>query len=99
MELTESGPLCPSLRIDLVVAIFKDSLKRANIKIIVGKVVRSAGFWIYKEINNINKEKDNDKIKKKSSTPLGRGTIIIIKIATKSATTNKSLERNRFIFI
>ncbi len=99
MELTESGPLCPSLRIDLVVAIFKDSLKRANIKIIVGKVVRSEGLCIYKEINNINKDRDNDIIKKKSSTPFGRGTMIIISIATKSATTNKSLENSLFIFI
>ena len=46
IEDTASGPLCPSLKIDLVVAIFKESLKRASFKIIVGKVVKSAGFCI-----------------------------------------------------
>ena len=44
MELTASGPLCPSLKIDRVVAIFKDNLNSARINIIVGNVVKSEGF-------------------------------------------------------
>lgn len=92
MELTASGPLCPSLKMDLVVAIFKESLNRARISIIVGKVVKSEGFCIYKEINKISNDRDKDTIKKKSSAAFGRGTIIIVKIATKRATTNKSFD-------
>lgn len=40
IELTASGPLCPSAKIDRVVAILSASRKRARIKIKVGKVVR-----------------------------------------------------------
>jgi hypothetical protein len=44
IELTSSGPLCPSFKIDLVVAIFKASLKRTRIKSKVGNVDKSVGF-------------------------------------------------------
>jgi len=99
MELTASGPLWPSLKIDLVVAIFKESLNRANTSIIVGNVVKSDGLWIYKEISKISKDKDKEIIRKKSNIPFDKGTIIIVKIATKSATTNRSLENIFFRFI
>lgn len=99
IELTASGPLCPSLRIDLVVAMFKDNLKRANINIIVGNVVKSAGFCIYKEISKISKDNDNEIIKKKSKIPFDKGTIIIINIAANIATTNKSLLNIFLMFI
>ena len=96
MELTASGPLCPSLKIDRVVAIFKDNLNSARINIIVGNVVKSEGFWIYKDINKISKDKDKDITKKKSRIAFGSGTIIIARIDTKSATTIKSFE-NKFL--
>jgi hypothetical protein len=99
MELTASGPLCPSLKIDLVVAIFKESLNSAKIRIIVGKVVKSAGFCMYKDINRIKRDKDKDIIKKKSSIPFDKGTIIIVRIATNSPTTNKSFVNIFFRFI
>jgi len=100
IELTSSGPLCPSLKIDRVVAIFKDSLKRARISISVGNVVKSAGFCTYKEINKTNNDIEREIIKKKSKNPFDKGTIMIVNIATKNATTKRSLENNfslRFI--
>ncbi len=42
--LTASGPLCPSAKIDLVVAILRASLNITKINKIVGNVVKSAGF-------------------------------------------------------
>ena len=68
---------------------FKENLNNARIKIKVGNVVKSDGFWIYKDINKINKDKDKD-ITKRNQYPFGR-EIIIRSIATKSATTTKSL--------
>jgi len=99
MELTASGPLCPSLRIDLVVAMFRESLNSAKIRIKVGKVVKSEGFWIYKEISKINKDMVKDIIKKKSNANFGKGTIIMVKIATNRATTIKSFENTFRMFI
>jgi hypothetical protein len=99
ISLTSAGPLCPSLKIDLVVAIFKDNLNKANIKISVGKVDKSDGFTIYKDISKINKDNVNDIIKKKSKNIFGKGTMIMAKIDTKSATITKSFEKILLRFI
>jgi hypothetical protein len=54
-------------------------------------VVRSVGFGIYKEISKINTDTANEIVKKKSKIPLGRGIIIIKRIANTKNTTPKSL--------
>lgn len=84
-------PLCPSLNIILVVAIFKESLKSVMMSIKVGNVVKSVGFGIYKEISIIKTETDKEIVKKKSNTELGKGTIIIANIAIMKNTTVRSL--------
>ena len=66
---------------------------------IVGKVVKSAGFCIYKDISKISKDKDKEIIKKKSKIPFDKGIIIIVNIATNIATTNKSLLNIFLMFI
>ena len=54
-------------------------------------MVRSVGFGIYKEISKINTDTANEIVKKKSKIPLGRGIIIIKRIANTKNTTPKSL--------
>jgi hypothetical protein len=54
-------------------------------------VVKSVGFGIYKLKSNIKTPTDNEIVKKKSSIPLGSGTIIIKSIANTNATTPKSV--------
>jgi len=54
---------------------------------------------MYREISNIRREMDKDIIKKKSNANFGKGTIIIVNIATKSATTIKSFENIFLMFI
>lgn len=61
------------------------------IRISVGKVVKSVGLGIYKEIRIISTEIEIDTVKKKSKIPLGSGTIMIASIAIIKATTVKSL--------
>jgi predicted nucleic acid binding AN1-type Zn finger protein len=86
--------LCPSPSIDLVVAIFKDSLKSTNISKSVGKVERSVGLFINNEINNINNADVKDIIRKKSSSPFGKGIIIIASIANINPTSTYSFLNN-----
>ena len=62
-------------------------------------VVKSEGFWIYKDINKISNDKDKDIIRKKSRTPFGKGIIIIASIETNNATTIKSFENIFLKFI
>jgi hypothetical protein len=81
------------LKIILVVAIFSESLKSVIIKIRVGNVVKSVGLGIYKDIRIIKTESEREMVRKKSSTELGSGTMIIAKIDIISATTVKSLAR------
>jgi len=57
----------------------------------VGKVVKSVGFGIYKLKRSIKTPTDKDTVKKKSNIPLGSGTIIISNIANTKATTPKSV--------
>jgi hypothetical protein len=100
MELTASGPLCPSLNIDLVVAIFKDNLKSTRINSNVGNVDRSVGFWINKDIRSINIADVNDNIRKKSNIAFGNGTIIIANIAKINPISTYSLRNSiSLIFI
>ncbi|OCS26250.1 hypothetical protein CFVB10_05175 [Campylobacter fetus subsp. venerealis cfvB10] len=72
-------------------AIFKDRRNSVIISIKVGNVLRSVGFGIYIEINIINTEIDSESAKKKSSTGLGSGTMIIAKIAIITKTTVRLL--------
>jgi len=53
--------------------------------------VKSVGFGIYKLNNSIRTPTDNEIVKKKSSIPLGSGTIMIKSIAKTNATTPKSV--------
>jgi hypothetical protein len=92
ISLTASGPSWPFESIILVVAIFKESLKRVTISIRVGNVVRSVGLGTYKDIINIRTESAKDIVRKKSSKPLGRGTIMIASIAITKKTIVKSLD-------
>jgi hypothetical protein len=57
----------------------------------VGKVVKSVGFGIYKLKRSIKTPTESDMVKKKSNMPLGSGTIIISNIANTKATTPKSV--------
>ncbi|GAB6073505.1 hypothetical protein JCM15786_01620 [Nautilia lithotrophica] len=57
----------------------------------VGKVVKSVGFGIYKLKRSIKTPTDKEIVKKKSSIPLGNGTIMIRSIAKTNATTPKSV--------
>jgi hypothetical protein len=91
ISLTAFGPLCPSDKIILVVAIFKESLKSVTISIRVGKVVRSVGFGTYKDIIKIKTETAREIVRKKSNIALGSGTMIIAKIAITKKTIVKSL--------
>ncbi len=72
-------------------ATFKESLYKVTIKIIVGKVVKSVGFGIYKLKSKIKTPTDKEIVRKKSSIPLGSGTIIIKSIAKTKTTTPKSV--------
>jgi len=72
---------------------FKERRKRVIIKISVGKVVRSVGFGIYKDMRIISTDIERDIARKKSSTPLGSGMMIIAKIEIISATIVRSLAR------
>ncbi len=92
MLLTASVPKCPLLKIILVVAIFKDNLKRVMIKSKVGKAEKSVGFLTYKAIKIIKAESAIEVARKKSNNPLGKGTMIIAKIAIIKHTTVKSFE-------
>ena len=78
------------VKIILVVEIFKESLKSVIIKINVGKVVKSVGLGMYKEIKIISTETESEITRKKSSIALGSGTIIIAKIETIKTTTVRS---------
>lgn len=99
-ELTASGPLCPSLKIDRVVAIFKDKRNNTKIKSKVGKVDKSVGRSIKSDIKRINIAEVRDKIKKKSNTPFGNGTIIIASIEnTKAISTYSFLKNISLMFI
>jgi hypothetical protein len=60
----------------------------------VGKVVKSVGRGMYSEISKISTDKDMTIAKKKSSIPLGRGTMIIAKIAITNTTTLRSRDAN-----
>ncbi len=62
------------------------------ISINVGNVVKSVGFGIYRDISIIKTEIERDIVSKKSSTALGRGTIIIAKIAIIKKTIVKSFD-------
>jgi len=95
MELTASGPLCPSLKIDLVVAIFNESLKSTRIKSSVGKVERSVGRCTNKDIKRIKIPEVKESIRKKSSIPFGKGTTMIANIAKMNATKTYSFLKNR----
>jgi len=53
--------------------------------------VKSVGLGIYKLSNKIKIPTDKEIVKKKSSIPLGRGIIIIKRIANTKATTPKSV--------
>jgi hypothetical protein len=88
--LTASVPFAPSERIILVVAIFRESLKRVKISIKVGKVVKSVGFGTYNEIKSIKTASAIDIVRSTSSTADGNGTIIIANIAITNKTTLKS---------
>jgi len=54
-------------------------------------VVKSVGFGIYKLKRSIKTPTDKEIVRKKSSMPLGNGTIIIRSIAKTKATTPKSV--------
>jgi hypothetical protein len=100
MELTASGPLCPSLSIDLVVAIFRESRNSTKISNNVGNVDRSVGFCINREIYNIKIADVKESIKKKSNIPFGKGTMIIANIEKiKAIRTYSFLKNNPLIFI
>jgi len=100
MELTASGPLCPSLNIDLVVAIFKAKRKSTNINKRVGNVDKSVGRSIKRDIKRINIADVRDKIKKKSSIAFGNGTMIIANIEKMKAISTYSFRKNiSLIFI
>lgn len=74
-----------------MVATLSDSLYKVTIKIRVGNVVKSVGLGIYKLSSKIKIPTDRDIVKKKSSIPLGRGIMIIKRIAKTKATTPKSV--------
>ena len=94
IELTASGPLCPSLKIDLVVAIFKDNRNNTSINNNVGKVDKSVGFCTNNDINNIKIAEVKETTKKKSSIVFGNGTIIINNIANTKTISTYSFLKN-----
>ncbi len=53
----------------------------------VGKVVKSVGFGIYKDKSKIKTATAKEIVRKKSKSPLGSGTIIISSIANTNNTT------------
>ena len=57
---------------------------------IVGNVVKSVGFGIYKEIRRIKTAIAIEMVSIRSRIPLGSGTIMIAMIATTKKTTLKS---------
>ena len=57
----------------------------------MGNVVKSVGLGIYKLKSSIKTPTDKEIVKKKSSIPLGSGTMIIRSIANTKATTPKSV--------
>ena len=74
-------------------ATLSESLKRVIIKIRVGKVVKSVGLGIYKEIKMIKTAIAIEIVSIKSKRKLGRGTIIMAKIAITKKTILKSRVR------
>ena len=97
IEETASGPLCPSPKIDRVVAIFRDNLNNTRINKSVGKVDKSVGFCTNNDINRIKRPEVRDIIKKKSSSSFGNGTIIIASIEkTKPTSTYSFLNKSSF---
>ncbi len=58
----------------------------------VGNVVKSVGFGIYKDMRIIKTDIDSDIVRKRSSTELGRGTIIIPNMAIIKKTIVKSFD-------
>ena len=58
----------------------------------VGKVVKSVGFGIYKDIINIKTATAKEMVRKRSKTALGRGTMIIANIIKTKITTIKSFD-------
>ena len=64
---------------------------------IVGKVVKSVGFGIYKDKSKIKIETDKEIVRKKSKNPFGRGIIIIKRIAKTNPTTPKSVSSLRYL--
>ncbi len=64
---------------------------------IVGNVVKSVGFGIYKDKSKIKIETDKEIVRKKSKNPFGRGIIIIKRIAKTNPTTPKSVSSLRYL--
>ena len=64
---------------------------------IVGKVLKSVGFGIYKDKSKIKTETDKDIVRKKSKNPFGSGTIMIKRIAKTNPTTPKSVSSLRYL--
>lgn len=87
MSLTASGPSLPLLRIILVVAMFKESLKSVTISMSVGKVVRSVGFGMYSEMSSIKTAIAMETVSITSSMADGSGTMMMAKIAITNKTT------------
>ena len=75
-----------------MVAILRDNLKRVTINIKVGKVVKSVGRGIYKEIKIIKIESAIEMVSIKSKMAPGSGTIIIPRTDITKNTTPRSLD-------